>query len=195
MRSVAIVSLILTTISLAGCNEVTQWDARGSWSGTLILPGEAGTSSQGSVDAGEAGRSEVRIRMCELHSATFGLPFSAAVRGEPAAVRLRTAAPLCRTGKNAVDGGSVLVWRSEGQDTLTVRAIPSDDWDVSGEVEVLEYHEAGLPDLDVGESATTEVVRGTFAVTAVDGTGKTIVLEEGTFELAITATRVELSIN
>lgn len=132
MRSVTIACLMLATIYLAGCTEVTQWDARGSWSGTLILPGEAGTSSQSSVGAGEAGRSEARIRMCELYSATFELPFSAAVRGEPAAVRIRTAEPLCRTGNSTVEGGSVLVWMRQSQDTLTVRAVPSDDWTVSG---------------------------------------------------------------
>lgn len=192
-RRVTIVSVMLATIFLAGCDEVTRWDARGSWSGNFTLPGGAGMSSEGTVDAGEEGPSEARLRMCDLHEVTFGLPFTAAVRGEPAAIRVRTAEALCRTGGRAVQGGSVLVWTPVGQDTLTVRAVPSDEWVVSGEVEILSYDESGLPDLDVGESATTEIVSGTFALTAVDSAGNTIVLEEGTFELVITATRVEIS--
>lgn len=194
-RSVTILSLMLATISLGGCKEMTRWDAHGSWSGTVSLPGEAVTSGEGSVDAGEEAPTKPRLRMCDLREVTFGLPFTRAVRGEPAAMRVRTGEPLCRTGRSSVQGGSVLVWTPLGQDTLTVRAVPSDDWEVSGELEVLRYDDAGLPDLDVGESATTEVVSGTFNVTAVDSTGDTILLEEGTFELMITATRVELSIS
>lgn len=172
---------------------MTRWDAHGSWSGTVSLPGEAVTSGQGSVGAGEEAPTKRRLRMCDLREVTFGLPFTAAVRGEPAAVRVRTGEPLCRAGRSSVQGGSVLAWTPLGQDTLTVRAVPSDDWEVSGELEVLRYDDAGLPDLDVGESATTEVVSGTFTVSAVDSTGGTIVLEEVTFELMITATRVEIS--
>ena len=194
-RSVTILSLMLATISLGGCKEMTRWDAHGSWSGTVSLPGEAVTSGQGSVDAGEGAPTKPRLSMCDVREVTFGLPFTGAVRGEPAAVRVRIGEPLCRMGRSSVQGGSVLVWTPLGQDTLTVRAVPSDDWEVSGELEVLRYDDAGLPDLDVGESATTEVVSGTFTVSAVDSTGGTIVLEEVAFELAITATRVELSIS
>lgn len=187
--------LLLAAFSLAGCDEVTRWEARGSWSGRLSLPGEVETSSEGSVDAGEDGRSETRIRMCDLHAATFGFPFMAAVRGEPAAVRVRTREPLCRTGRNTVEGGSVLVWTSQGQDTLTLHAAPSDRWDVIAEVEVLQYRDFGLPDLDAGESAVTDAVSGTLSLTAVDESGHVILLEEGTFELTVTARRVKLSIS
>lgn len=186
---------LLAAIGLSACDEVTQWEARGSWSGSLTLPGGTVASSEGSVDIGEAGRSQSRVRMCDLHAVGFGLPFMAAVRDEPAAVRVRTAEPLCRTGPATIDGGSVLVWTPLGQDTLTLSAAPSDRWGVSAELQILRYDDFGLPDLDVGESAVTETVSGTFSLTATDESGSTIVLEEGTFELIITARRVEISIS
>lgn len=188
------VVLMSATIMLSGCDEVTHWDARGSWSGRLTLPGEETVPGEESVDAGDSARPQDRIRLCELDSATFGLPFTGAVRDKPAALRIRTPDALCRTGRRSI-GGTVLVWSPVGQDTLTLSAMPSAAWEVSGEIDVVEYRESGLPDLDVGESATIEALSGTLTITATDGSGSTIGLEEATFDLRVTARRVELSIS
>lgn len=189
----AAVSVTVATVTLAGCDEATHWEARGSWNGVLTLSGEDPMSTEASVYAGDSVLPRARIRLCGLDSATFDLPFTGAVRGEPAAVRIETPDALCSTGRRSI-GGVVLVWSPVGQDTLTLSATPSESWQVSGEIDVGEYRDLGLPDLDVGESVVTETLSGTLSITAMDGSGRTIGLEV-TFDLQVTARRFEVSIS
>jgi hypothetical protein len=190
----AVVSVALATVALAGCDEATNWEAFGSWSGVLAVSGEDPMSTSASVYTGDRTRPRTRIRLCGLDSVTFDLPFAGAVRGEPAAVRIQTPDALCRTGRRAI-GGVVLVWSPVGQDTLTLSATPSEVWQLSGEIDVREYLESDLPDLDVGESAITEMLSGTLTITATDGSGRTFGLEQAAFDLQVTARRFEVSIS
>lgn len=182
-------------LSASGCTTVTRWDVQGAWSGRVTLPGEAPTQRSSSLTDLHAGPDEGRIRLCGLSAVVLSLSFVPIERGNPAAIQVRTERPLCQAGPSRIVGGSVLVWGHPGSDENVLAAAPSDEWTVSGEIVVTGVSEHGLPDLDAGESATTQRMFGTFSVTATDASGSVILIEEGTLELSIVASRVRLSLS
>jgi hypothetical protein len=189
LRWSTLVSLLLS----GGCGEVTWWDAQGSWSARVTLPGEATTQRSSSVSDTTAGPTETRIGLCQTTTLDLGLSFVPIQRGRPAAIEVRTARPLCQQGRTQITGGSVLIWDNPGTDPNVLAAVHSDAWTVTGEIEVTTYMDQPLPDLDAGETANTERVEGTFSLTATDRTGAVIRIESGTFQITVVASRVKLS--
>lgn len=187
--------LLACLLLVSGCIERTTWDARGRWSGHITMPGEVQVERESGLTDPVAGSSDDRIRLCELDAVELSLTFVPIERDRPAAIGVRTAQPLCETGPAAITGGWVRIWTNPGTDPSTLAAVRSDDWTVSGEIEVTGYSEPGLPHLDAGESATTEWIQGTFSLTATDGEGAIIRIDGGTFELEVIATRVRFSLS
>ena len=192
LRAGGIFVLVLLT---SGCTEVTWWDAQGSWSGRVTLPGEVEAERESGITDPVAGFDEDRIRLCQLAVMDLGMTFVPIGRDRPAAIRVRTARPLCEEGRTEITGGSVLIWANPGSDPNILAAALAEAWTLTGEIEVMSYSDFGLPELDAGESATTERVQGTFSLTATDAAGAVIRIEGGTFELTVEASRVELSIS
>lgn len=187
--------LVTCLILTSGCTERTTWDARGSWSGRVTMPGEVAVQRESGLTDLVAGSTEDRIRLCALDEIVLSLTFVPIERDRPAAIEVRTARPLCGTGPAAITGGSVMIWRNPGDDPNVLAAARSDEWTVSGELEITGYSDPGLPHLDAGDTATTERVQGTFSLTATDGAGALIRIEEGAFELEVIASRVKLSLS
>ena len=187
-----LLSLILL---MNGCAEVTRWDAQGSWSGRVTLPGEVEAERESGLSDPIAGPDEDRIRLCQLAAMDLGMTFVPIERDRVAAIQVRTARPLCEDGRTEITGGSVLIWANPAGDPNTLAAVRADGWTITGEIEATSYSDFGLPHLDAGESANTERVQGTFSLTATDAAGAMIRIEGGTFELTVVARRVELSIS
>ena len=188
---VPLLLLLLTN----GCAEVTRWDAQGSWSGRVTLPGEVEAERESGLSDPIAGPDEDRIRLCQLAAMDLGMTFVPIERDRVAAIEVRTARPLCEEGRTEITGGSVLIWANPGSDPLTLAAAPAEGWTITGEIETMSYSDFGLPHLDAGESANTERVQGTFSLTATDAAGAMIRIEGGTFELTVEARRVRQSIS
>jgi hypothetical protein len=184
-------ALLLLT---SGCTEVTWWDARGSWSGAVTLPGGATTQR---ADAGlsdpTAGPTEDRIELCESNEMVLSFTFVPIQAGQPAALEVETGRPLCQEGTTHITGGTLLVWRDQGGNVTAAER--SNDWTVTGTIDVTEYLTQGLPDLDAGDVAETDHVEGRISLTATDGAGNVIRIEDGSFELTVVASRVKLSIS
>jgi hypothetical protein len=125
----------------------------------------------------------------------LGLTFVPIERDRPAAIEVRTGRPLCQEGKTPIIGGAVLVWANPGSDPNVLRAARSEAWTVSGEIDVTSYLSQDLPDLDAGETASSERVEGILSLTATDGSGSVIRIEAATFELTVVASRVKRSIS
>ena len=187
--------LLLPALLLGACTEVTWWDAQGSWTGGVILPGEAPTQRTATVSDPTAGPTEDRIRLCELSTIQLGLTFVPIQRDRPAAIEIRTGRPLCQEGRTQITGGTVLIWSASGADPNVLAAVRSDAWTVTGELEVASYLTQGVPDLDAGETANSERVEGTFSLTATDRSGSVIRIDGGTFQVTVVASRVKLSIS
>jgi hypothetical protein len=186
-------SLLLGVLLLSGCAEETWWDARGSWSGLASVTGMPDAQRTSSVSDPEAGSTEADIELCQAREMVIGLSFVPFQVGRPAAVEIQTARPLCQEGPTQITGGAVMVWSNPGSDPNVVAAVRSDAWTVTGEINVTDYLSQGLPDLDAGETADTERVDGTFSLTATDGTGSTVRIQGGTFQLTVIASRVRFS--
>jgi hypothetical protein len=188
--------LVLAALLFAGaCLEVTWWDARGSWSGGVTLPGEAELQRTSGLADPTAGQTEDRVRLCELSEIVLSLTFVPIQRDLPAAIEVRTGRPLCQEGPTQITGGAVLVWASPGADPNVLAAARSDSWTVTGEIDVSQYTTTSLPDLDAGETANVERAQGTLSLTATDSTGAVIRIENGTFDLTVVASRVKQSIS
>jgi hypothetical protein len=191
-------ALLLTGLLLTGgCTEVTWWDARGSWSGRVTLPGEAVATQRTDIGLSDpdAGPIEDRLELCQLNEIVLGLTFVPTQRDRPAAIEVRTARPLCQEGITQITGGTVLIWGNPGSDPNVLAAIRSDAWTVTGTIDVTSYLEQDVPDLDPDETADSERIEGTLSLTATDGAGSVIRIENGTFHLTVVATRVERSIS
>jgi hypothetical protein len=186
---------LLGLLLLSGCGEVTWWDAQGSWSASVALPGEATTRRSGNLSDTTAGPTEDRIQLCQSSTLDLGLSFVPIQRGRPAAIEVRAARPLCQQGRTQITGGSVLIWDIPGADPNVLAAVHSDAWTITGEIEVTTYMDQSLPDLEAGETANTERVEGTFSLTATDRTGSVIRIDSGTFQFTVVASRVKLSIS
>jgi hypothetical protein len=184
---------LLAALLTAGCTEVTWWDARGDWTGRATLPGGVSTQRSSSVSDPEAGPTEDEIELCESNEMVLGFSFLPFVAGNPAAIEVRTARSLCQEGHTQITGGTVLVWRDQGGSVTAAER--SDDWTVTGEINVTDYLTQGLPDLDPDETAETDHIEGTISLTATDGAGNVIRIEDGAFELTVVASRVKLSIS
>ncbi|MHB1191976.1 MAG: hypothetical protein ACYC6F_02930 [Longimicrobiales bacterium] len=178
---------------VSGCTEQTWWDARGSWSGRVTLPGEVEVQREAGLTDIDAGSDEGRVRLCELSDMDLSLTFVPIEKDRPAAIRVRVARPLCHPGATQITGGSVLIWTSPAGDPHTLTAVHSNAWTVTGQIDITSYSDLGLPDLDAGESASTEHAEGTFSLTATNGAGEIIRIEGGSFELSVEASRVKLS--
>lgn len=177
-----------------GCGEVTWWDAQGSWSGTVTLPGEAAAQRTSGLSDPEAGSTEDRVRLCELSTMVLGLTFVPIERDRPAAIEVRTARPLCHEGRTQITGGAVLIWSDPGSDANVLSAARSGAWTVTGEIEITSYQSEALPDLDAGDTANTERIEGRLSLTATDDAGSVIRIDGATFHLTVVASRVKLSI-
>jgi hypothetical protein len=134
LRGGATVVLVLLS---SGCSEVTRWDAQGAWSGRVTLPGEGEVERESGLTDPVAGPDEDRLRLCELEVMDLGMTFVPIERDRPAAIRVRTARPLCEEGRTEITGGSVLIWANPGSDPNTLAAAPADGWTLTGEIEVL----------------------------------------------------------
>ncbi|HEX2167667.1 MAG TPA: hypothetical protein VHG09_10590 [Longimicrobiales bacterium] len=178
-----------------GCAEVTWWDASGSWSGTVTLPGETATQRTSGLSDPEPGQTERRVRLCELSTMVLGMTFVPIQRDRPAAIEVRTARPLCNEGRTEITGGAVMIWANPGTDENVLGATRSDAWTVTGEIEVTSYQSHPLPDLDAGDMADTERIEGTLSLTATDEAGAVIRIENATFHLTVQASRVKLTIS
>ncbi|HSK21327.1 MAG TPA: hypothetical protein VK912_19380 [Longimicrobiales bacterium] len=178
-----------------GCAEVTWWEASGSWSGTVTLPGETATQRTSGLSDPEPGQTERRIRLCELGTVVLGMTFVPIERGLPAAIEVRTADALCREGRTQITGGAVMIWNNPGSDENVLSAIRSDAWTVTGEIDITRYENQRLPDLDAGDTAETEHIEGTLSLTATDEAGAVIRIENATFHLTVQASRVKLTIS
>jgi hypothetical protein len=177
-----------------GCGEVTWWDARGSWSGAVTLPGEAAAQRTSGLSDPEAGPTENRVRLCELSTMVLDLTFVPIERDRPAAIEVRTARPLCHEGRTQISGGAVLIWANPGSDPNVLSAARSEAWTVTGEIEITSYQSEGLPDLDAGDTANTERIEGSLSLTATDDAGSVIRIDGATFHFTVVASRVKLSI-
>ena len=191
LRSMLIPALLLT----GACTEQTWWDARGSYTAAVTLPGEAAAQRTGSASDPTAGQTEERIDLCQLSQLDLGLAFVQIAKDKPAAIEVRTARPLCQVGKTQITGGSVLIWGNPAGQPSVLQAMRSDAWTVTGELEVTSYLTDDLPDLDVGETASTERIEGKFTLTATGPGGAVIRIDGATFQLEVTASRVKLSIS
>jgi hypothetical protein len=178
-----------------GCSEETWWDARGSWSGTVTVPGEAAVQGSSNLSDPVAGQNRKRIRLCELSTIVLGMTFVPIERDRPAAIEVRTARPLCHEGRTQITGGEVLIWANPGSDPNVLGAIRSSGWTVTGEIEITSYRSEGLPRLNVGEEANTERIEGSLSLTATDGAGSVIRIDGATFDLTVVASRVKLTIS
>jgi len=185
--------LLPSLLLLGACTAVTRWDVGGSWDGLVTLTGEAATPRSSTVTDPRAGEQADRIRLCELETLTFSLHFVPIQEGLPAAIEIRVGRPLCQTGRADMVGGSVLVWTEIQPETLAAR--PSSSWTVSGHLDVDDFDNRGLPELDVGESATVETLSGSLALSASDGSGGLVLIEEATFELQVIARKFERTIS
>jgi hypothetical protein len=196
-------SVGLLLVGLTGCLEVTWWDAQGSWSGAVTVPGQAELQRSGSVSDPTAGPVEEPISLCDLTEMDLGLPFSPIQRDQPAAITIATARPLCMDGRTTITGGAVLIWGIPGSDPNVLAAIRSDAWTVTGEINVTGFvcgsgtpDTCGRePDLDVGESANVERIDGTLTLTATSSSGQIIRIRNAVFHLTVTASRIERSIS
>ena len=177
----------LCAVCATGCGEQTSWawDARGSWSGDLIVSGASALSELNDVSDLDTGPSSVRIKLCELDGLSISLGLGMDP-GTPAAVELHLPQGLCREGVPQVVEGAVWLWILEGTVSL---ARVSPDWVVRGEVTVTSYVAPGLPDLRAGETATTETATATFWLVARDPQGNEIQLDNGTLSLSVMANR------
>jgi hypothetical protein len=189
-------AMLLSTglLFVSGCGEVTWWDAHGSWSGTVTLPGEAATQRMSGLTDPEAGSTDDRVRLCDLSTMVLGMTFVPIERDRPAAIEVRTERPLCNEGHTQITGGTVLIWANPGSDPNVVSATRSDAWTVTGEIEITSYQSEALPDLDAGDTANTERIEGILSLTATDDMGSVIRIEGATFHLTVVASRVKLSI-
>ena len=178
-----------------GCAEVTWWEASGSWSGTVTLPGQTAAQRTSGLSDPEPGQTERRIRLCDLSTIVLGMTFVPIERDLPAAIEVRTADPLCREGRTQITGGAVMIWDNPGSDENVLGATRSDAWTVAGEIEVTTYQTQSLPDLDAGDTAETEHIEGTLSLTATDESGAVIRIESATFQLTVQASRVRLTIS
>jgi hypothetical protein len=186
-------SIVLVLAS--SCAEVTWWDAHGSWSGTVTLPGEAAAQRTSGLSDPEAGSTEERVRLCELSTLVLGMTFVPIERDRPAAIEVRTASPLCHEGRTQIIGGAVMIWANPGSDTNVLSAARSGAWTVAGEIEITSYQSEPLPDLDAGDTANTERIEGTLSLTATDDAGAVIRIDGATFHLTVVASRVKLTIS
>jgi hypothetical protein len=186
--------LSIGLVLAGGCGEVTWWDAQGSWSGTVTLPGEAAAQRTSGLSDPEAGPTENRVRLCELSTMVLGLTFVPIERDRPAAIEVRTASPLCHEGRTQITGGAVLIWGNPGSDPNVLSAARSGAWTVSGEIEITSYQSEALPDLNAGDTANTERIEGTLSLTATNDAGSVIRIDGVTFHFTVVASRVKLSI-
>lgn len=177
-----------------GCGEVTWWDAHGSWSGTVTLPGETAAQRTSGLTDPEAGSTEDRVRLCDLSTMVLGMTFVPIERDRPAAIEVRTERPLCREGRTEITGGAVMIWANPGSDTNVLSATRSGSWTVTGEIEITSYHSEALPDLSAGDTANTERIEGTLSLTATDDAGSVIRIDGATFHFTVVASRVKLTI-
>src|SRR5688500_18759496 len=136
---------------MGACMEVTWWDAQGSWSGRVTLPGEVAAQRMGGLSDPDAGPTEDRIQLCQSSTMDLGLTFVPIQRDRPAAIEIRTERPLCREGRTQITGGAVLIWANTGGDPNVLGAVRSDAWTLAGEIEVTSYLSRSLPDLEAGE--------------------------------------------
>lgn len=179
----------------AACGIVTSWDATGLWNGQVSRSGAMTAQRESAVTDVIPGSSESRVDACDLRELAFSLSFIPFEQGNPAAIEVRLATPLCQLGSSPVEGGSVLVWQPMASDSTTVSARPSDQWTVSGTLTVTSFSDLGLPDLDVGESATVQEARGTFELTARETLGDSIRVESAEFQLTVEARKFKRSIS
>jgi hypothetical protein len=177
-----------------GCGEVTWWDARGSWSGTVTLPGDATAQQTSNLSDPDPGPTGKRVRLCELSTMVLGMTFVPIERDRPAAIEVRMAGPLCREGRTQITGGEVLIWANPGSDPNVLAAARADGWTVTGEIEITSYHNQGLPRLNAGDTANTERIEGSLSLTATHSAGAVIRIDGATFHLTVVASRVKLSI-
>jgi hypothetical protein len=194
-RRLRAISVSIGLLLAGGCAEVTWWDAHGSWSGTVTLPGEAATQRTSGLTDPEAGSTDDRVRLCELSTMVLGMTFGPIERDRLAAIEVRTARPLCNEGHTQITGGTVLIWANPGSDPNVVSATRSDAWTVTGEIEITSYQSEALPDLDAGDTANTERIDGILSLTATDDAGSVIRIDGATFHLTVVASRVKLSIS
>jgi hypothetical protein len=186
--------LSMGVLLAGGCGEVTLWDARGEWSGTVTLPAGAAAQHTSNLSDPEAGQTRNRVRLCELRTMVLGMTFVPIERDRPAAIEVRTADPLCREGRAQITGGEVLIWANPGSDPNVLAAARSAGWTVTGEIEITSYQSQGLPRLNAGDTAYTERIEGSLSLTAIDSAGSVIRIEGATFHLTVLASRVKLSI-
>ena len=187
---------LLLLLVTGGCTEQTWWDAQGSWTGQVTLSGvPTVTQRTSNLSDPTAGQTEERVELCQLGELLLGLTFVPIERDRPAAIEVRTARPLCQEGRTQITGGTVLVWASPGSDPNVLAAARSEAWTVSGEIEVADYLRQAVPDLEVGETANSERVEGSFSLTATNGAGSVIRIDGATFHLTVVASRVKLSIS
>src|SRR5688572_29193100 len=125
----------------------------------------------------------------------LALTFVPIERDRPAAIEVHTARPLCREGRTEITGGAVMIWSNPAGNPNVLAATRSEAWTISGEIDVTDYLSQDVPDLDEGESADSERVEGTFSLTATDGAGSVIRIEDGAFHLTVVARGVKLSIS
>src|SRR5690606_39541341 len=66
-------ALLLTmSLLLAGCAEVTWWEASGDWTGTVTLPGETAAQRTSGIADPVPGQTQRRIRLCQLSTVVLG---------------------------------------------------------------------------------------------------------------------------
>lgn len=189
----AVLLPLLFSLLLTACGEETWWDARGSWTGEVAVPGSTSVQGSGSLSDSTAGPSQERIDLCRLSRLDVGLAFIPIQRDRPAAVEVRTAQPLCQEGSAPISGGSVLVWSPKDGDPNVLAAVRAAGWVVEGEIRVTRHQEQDLPDLSAGEDAETERIEGTLTLRATDPSGAAIRISEAPFLLTVVASRVRFS--
>lgn len=187
--------LSMCLLIAGGCAEVTWWEASGDWTGMVTLPGETAVQRTSGLADPVPGQTERRVRLCQLSTVVLGMTFVPIERDRPAAIEVQTADPLCNEGTTQITGGSVMIWANPGSDENVLAAARSDDWTVTGEIEVTSYESYPLPKLDAGDRADIEHIEGTLSLTATDDTGAVIRIQNATFHLTVEASRVRLSLS
>ena len=177
-------------LGLIGCSlDRTSWTTDGSYRATeTAIDGTTRAVSRSASIVPSPSRND-RIRLCGETWIGLQMYFSPSDHGTVAEFEARLDGSLCDVGVHDVIGGHAIVWGPVPGDEDLTTGIRSDEWTLSGTLEVTEFARVGSPPKRVDEEKVVETMRGVFHLVASHVDGDTIRLDDGSFDLSVIARR------